>query len=691
MDRKVAAKMMRAVILTILMVVISGHMLIWMMMPTNVYKSTWLPRIRAASSSTYFGLQGSTLLVNTFPVLFAAVLACFYLHLANTFPNQGYSSKTRGMSAWRRRVIVKGLGIVSLTELSFLIIFLALLLWSFSTYLHVGFGKITHKSAAKEGEKMWEAKLESAAKRLGFMGNLCVAFLFYPVTRGSSLLPVFGLTSESSVKYHIWVGHITMTFLSAHGVCYILFWALTNQLSEMLKWAKVGVANAAGELALLSGLLMWLTTFPRIRRKFFELFFYTHYLYIPFIFFFVIHVGISYACIMLPSFYLFIIDRYLRFLQSRQGVRLVSARVLPCLSYTPTSIMFLNVPSISKMQWHPFTISSSSSLEPETLSVIIKGEGSWSRKLFQTLSSPSSLDRLHVSIEGPYGPASTSFSRHDELVMVSGGSGITPFISIFRELVYLCETLKCKTPKILLISSFKNSSDLTMLDLLLPISSTPSELSKLNLQIEAYITRETQSITTQNSEKLPSYNVWFKPNLSNTAITPVLGQNSWLWLAAIISSSFIVFLIAMGTLTRFYIYPIDHNTNKLYPYSSRAVLNMLLISLSIAMTASGAFLWNKRNCDITERKQVQNMEGTPDSGSYTTDRELESLPQQWLAQSTSLHYGERPDLKRYLFERKEASVGVLVCGPKKMRHEVADICSSGLAQNLHFESISFSW
>lgn len=191
----------------------------------------------------------------------------------------------------------------------------------------------------------------------------------------------------------------------------------------MLKWAKVGVANAAGELALLSGLLMWLTTFPRIRRKFFELFFYTHYLYIPFIFFFVIHVGISYACIMLPSFYLFIIDRYLRFLQSRQGVRLVSARVLPCetvelnflksggLSYTPTSIMFLNVPSISKMQWHPFTISSSSSLEPETLSVIIKGEGSWSRKLFQTLSSPSSLDRLHVSIEGPYGPASTSFSR----------------------------------------------------------------------------------------------------------------------------------------------------------------------------------------------------------------------------------------------------------------------------------------
>lgn len=30
-------------------------------------------------------------------------------------------------------------------------------------------------------------------------------------------------------------------------------------------------------------------------------------------------------------------------------------------------------------------------------------------------------------------------------------------------------------------------------------------------------------------------------------------------------------------------------------------------------------------------------------------------------------------------------------GPKKLRHEVATICSSGLVENVHFESISFSW
>ncbi|KAL0373683.1 UNVERIFIED_CONTAM: Ferric reduction oxidase 2 [Sesamum radiatum] len=345
---------------------------------------------------------------------------------------------------------------------------------------------------------------------------------------------------------------------------------------------------------------------------------------------------------MLPGFFLFMIDRYVRFLQSRRGVRLISARVLPCetvelnvskckgLSYAPTSIMFMNVPSISKLQWHPFSISSSSNLESDKLSVIIKGEGSWSKKLYRLLASPSPVDRLHVSIEGPYGPTFTDFLRHDLLVLVSGGSGVTPFISIIRELIYTRKMLKCKTPEVVLISAFKNSTDLTMLDLILPISGAPSELSDLGLKIEAYVTREKQPIM---QEQKTIRTVWFKPNPSDAPLTPIL--------------------------------------------------------------ATAAFLWNKSR-NANENIQIQNMEGTtpvasPNSCYYNADSELESFPRQSLWQSIGVHYGERPDLKRFLSERKESSIGVLVCGPKKLRHEVASICSSGLAANLQFESISFSW
>lgn len=40
---------------------------------------------------------------------------------------------------------------------------------------------------------------------------------------------------------------------------------------------------------------------------------------------------------------------------------------------------------------------------------------------------------------------------------------------------------------------------------------------------------------------------------------------------------------------------------------------------------------------------------------------------------------------------KEGSIGVLVSGPKTMREDVAPICSAAKADNLHFESISFTW
>lgn len=97
----------------------------------------------------------------------------------------------------------------------------------------------------------------------------------------------------------------------------------------MAKWARTRVSNVAGELALLSSLAMWVTTLPHIRGQIFEIFFYTHHLYIPFLVFYALHVGITVFCSILPGVFLFVVDRYLRFLQSRTRVRLVSARLLP--------------------------------------------------------------------------------------------------------------------------------------------------------------------------------------------------------------------------------------------------------------------------------------------------------------------------------------------------------------------------
>ncbi|XP_019455122.1 PREDICTED: ferric reduction oxidase 2-like [Lupinus angustifolius] len=519
------------------LVLFVGWIFIWIMVPTNIERNKWLPQIRRETNSTYYGIEGASFLIYTSPFLLMAVLGCVYLHIAKKSNDSNMEScnvSKLDVAICKRPVLVKGpLGIVSGTELAFLLMFIALLIWSFAKLLHNGFVKITPQLAAKDGQTIWQEKLDSVALRIGLVGNICLAFLFFPVARGSSVLPFFGLTSEGSIKYHIWLGHIVMTLFTIHGLCYIIFWAVTNQISQMLKWDKVGISNLAGEIALIFGLIMWIATIPRIRRKFFELFFYTHYLYILFIVFFIFHVGITYACLMLPSFYLFLVDRYIRFLQSRHQVRLVSARVLPCeaielnfskdhgLTYNPTSVMFINIPSISKLQWHPFTVTSNSNLEPEKLSVVIKSGGTWTQNLYKILSNDSAIDRLSVSVEGPYGPASTDFLRHDTLVLISGGSGITPFISIIRELIFLKTIFKCKTPKVVLICSFRTYSSLSMTDLILPISSTPYDISNLELQIEAYITKDKdRNIVVAVTATIASYrNCGVIPNHSDATIT----------------------------------------------------------------------------------------------------------------------------------------------------------------------------
>lgn len=97
----------------------------------------------------------------------------------------------------------------------------------------------------------------------------------------------------------------------------------------MLEWSKIYVSNVAGEIASLIALAMWVTSFSRMRRKMFEVFYYTHHLYILYIIFYAIHVGVKYMCMIIPGIFLFLIDRHLRFLQSRQHARLISARLLP--------------------------------------------------------------------------------------------------------------------------------------------------------------------------------------------------------------------------------------------------------------------------------------------------------------------------------------------------------------------------
>uniref|UniRef100_A0A0A0L8S6 ferric-chelate reductase (NADH) n=1 Tax=Cucumis sativus TaxID=3659 RepID=A0A0A0L8S6_CUCSA len=679
---------------------------LWIMLPTKLYKNYWTPKLNMNLNSTFFREQGTNLLLFSFPIMLMAVLGCFYLHFqkksSELDPKPFSTQRVRGESFLKRPVVVMNpLGIVNTLEIMFGVSFLLLLIWSLGNYLYVSFG---HLHRDNVGETIWELKFRSVSLRVGYIGNICWAFLFFPVTRGSSLLPLIGLTSESSIKYHIWLGHLSNLLFALHTIGFIIYWALTHQLALLKQWSEDYVSNVAGVIAMAFATIIWVTSLQSIRPKMFEVFYYTHHLYILYIIFYLIHVGVAYVCLILPGIFLWAIDRYLRFLQSQRRVSLVSARHLPSgavelnflkspeLSYNPTSVMFINVPSISKLQWHPFTVTSNCKLEPDIVSVVIKSGGSWTSKLHKQLSS--SLDHLQVSVEGPYGPASTHFLRHESLLLISGGSGITPFISIIKEIMIVRSTnINFHVPQIRLICAFKKSIDLTMLDLLLPVSSTQTEISNVPLHIEAYITREKEQPQT-NSENLIN-TIWFKPNPLDSPVSEVLGRNNWLLLGAIISSSFVMFLILLGIVTRYYIYPIERNGDAVYNYTYKVLWDMFLAFACICFSSSLVFLWQRKTNASNDKKiQIHNFQSpkaSPGSWIFGGDSELESLPYQSLVQATNIHYEGRPDLNKILFDCKGSDIGVLVSGPTGMRHDVAKICSSAYGDNLKFHSMSFTW
>ncbi|KAB1213010.1 Ferric reduction oxidase 6 [Morella rubra] len=263
--------------------------------------------------------------------------------------------------------------------------------------------------------------LEFLALGFGSIGSYLLAFLFLPIARGSVLLRLIGIPFEHATRYHAWLGHLTMLLFTLHGPFYVIAWAIKGHLiEEILEWK-----NLAGVIGLLA-LLMWVTSLHPVRKQKFELFFYTHQLYAVFVIFLAQHVGEFFFTIAAGGIFLFILDRFLRFCQSRRTVDIISAKCLPCgtvelilskpasLRYNALSFIFLKVQELSWLQWHPFSVSSSPLDGKYHLSILIKAHGEWTTELQGNVLNSSDTElqkelhlqpqtKLTASVEGPYG------------------------------------------------------------------------------------------------------------------------------------------------------------------------------------------------------------------------------------------------------------------------------------------------
>lgn len=309
-------------------------------------------------------------------------------------------------------------------------------------------------------EYTFDTKLQIAGIVLGYNCVFNMAFLFLPATRNCAWMEFFHISYANGVKYHVALGKVAVLTGIAHAAPFYWLWERQGTLAEnslpcfdcSLDYSTKGYTawfNTFGELSLFFLLLVGWTSHPKVRRMMFELFYHTHHLYILAVIFAVMHWG-AIIWWLLPTLVLYLISRTLSTWNALRPVRVCELAAFPdqqivkvVLARSVASqstfqlgqFVYLNVPAISKLQWHPFTISSSPHANPATFTILLKSLGDWTEDLVAHAEACNANRELPtVFLDGFYGTSLACYEDFSTVCLIGGGIGVTPLFAILEDI-----------------------------------------------------------------------------------------------------------------------------------------------------------------------------------------------------------------------------------------------------------------
>ncbi|KAK3594669.1 hypothetical protein CHS0354_016334 [Potamilus streckersoni] len=348
---------------------------------------------------------------------------------------------------------------------------------------------------------------------LVLMLRKCLTYM--RLTKVANVLPL-----DQNILFHKMCGFFIVFWTVIHTVCHIGNAALVSEANDIemvdilfTTAAGIGFVGASafitGWLLVLILIVMVICSMPFVRRRgHFQIFYWTHMLYIFFWILVILH-GPSFWKWFLGPGVLFAAEKISRskfIKKARYGntyieeVNLLPSKVThlvisrpPNFNFQPGDYVFLQIPAIATHEWHPFTISSAPEMK-KRIWLHVRSAGHWTNKLYEyfhriesRLISPDSvysrkstdkddenlnklekgirrrgtsrlserkglekkIVHLKCYIDGPYGTGCREVFDTEHAVLVGAGIGVTPMASILQSVWYKCKEEKQICPKCL--------------------------------------------------------------------------------------------------------------------------------------------------------------------------------------------------------------------------------------------------
>ena len=272
------------------------------------------------------------------------------------------------------------------------------------------------------------------------LGSLSVGnifFLFLTAARNGFLSWAVGVSFEQALVYHRFIGRLTVLLGFIHGCFHIDY--ITQKTSEQI--------TITGLISLGFGVIIVLSSLNVIRRRYFNAFYWSHFAFIGFIVGVCLHSKAAQPFII-ASVVCYGLDKGLQ-LMWKWTIRTtvfqqVDSPIVHC-QFPKSSIssllgrhevgqyVFVNFPSLSLNEWHPFSVSSGPN--DDHIDVYIKSLGNHTKKIVEYAERCEAENKqVKIRCDGPYGSLPFNYRRYGSILFVVGGVGITPALSLLRDI-----------------------------------------------------------------------------------------------------------------------------------------------------------------------------------------------------------------------------------------------------------------